>query len=58
MAAMEAVLAGHVPLAPNLSPAVSLDYVNDLVEAAQAQLNQRLRQIERRLLDREETPPA
>jgi Domain of unknown function (DUF4214) len=56
MAAMEASLAGRVPLAPNLSPAVSLDVVNDLVEAAQAQLNLRLRQLERRLLDRDAAP--
>lgn len=58
MAAMEAVLAGRVPTAPNLSPAVSLDYVNDLVETALVQLNLRLRQMERRLLDREEPPPV
>lgn len=56
LAAMEALLAGRVPPAPNLSPAVSLDLVNDLVEAAQAQINLRLRQLERRLLERGETP--
>lgn len=58
MAAMEAVLAGRVPTAPNLSAAISLDYVNDLVEAAQVQLNQRLRQMERRLLERGGAPPG
>jgi hypothetical protein len=57
MAAMEAVLAGRVPAAPNLSPAVSLDYVNDLVEAAQAQMQHRIRQLERRLLESGEPPP-
>lgn len=50
MAALEAALAGRVPGAPNLSPAVSLDYVNDLIEASQAQLGHRLRAIEKRLL--------
>jgi hypothetical protein len=53
MAAMEAVLAGRIPSAPNLSPAISLDLVNDLVEAAQAQVLLRLHQVERRLLERE-----
>lgn len=53
MAAMEALIAGRVPPAPNLSPAVSLDLVNDLVEASQAQLTLRLRQLERRLLERD-----
>lgn len=57
MAAMEALLAGRVPPAPNLSPAVSLDVVNDLVEAAQAQVNLRLRQLERRLLERDGPAP-
>jgi hypothetical protein len=53
MAAMEALLAGRVPPAPNLSPAVSLDVVQDMVDAAQAQVTLRLRQLERRLLDRD-----
>ncbi|MDB5415197.1 MAG: hypothetical protein JWR10_3532 [Rubritepida sp.] len=51
MLALEATLAGRVPTAPNLSPAVSLDYVNDLIEAAQAQLGHRLRALEKRLLE-------
>jgi len=50
MAALEAALAGRVPPTPNLSPAISLDYVNDQIEAAQLPLNQRLRTIEKRLL--------
>jgi hypothetical protein len=53
MAALEAALAGRVPPAPNLSPAVSLDYVNDLVEGAQAELKQRLRALEKRLISPE-----
>lgn len=57
MAAMEALIAGRVPAAPNLSPAVSLDAVHDLVEAAQAQMNLRLRQLERRLLERDGQAP-
>lgn len=57
MAAMESLVAGRVPTAPNLSPAVSLDVVNDLVEAAQAQVNLRLRQLERRLLERDAAAP-
>jgi len=51
MSALEAALAGRIPTAPNLSPAVSLDYVNDVIEAAQAQLNHRLRAIEKRLIE-------
>jgi hypothetical protein len=50
VAAVESLVAGRVPPAPNLSPAVSLDVVNDLVEAAQASIHLRLRQIERRLV--------
>jgi len=50
MAGLEAALAGRVPAAPNLSPAISLDYVNDQIEAAQMPLSQRLRAIEKRLL--------
>jgi len=53
MAALEAALAGRVSSAPNLSPAISLDYVNDQIEAAQMALNQRLRVIEKRLLARD-----
>ena len=49
IAALEAAFAGQIPSTPNLSPAVSVDYVSDLVEAAQAQLNLRLRAIEKRL---------
>jgi len=50
MAALEAALAGRVPTSPNLSPAISLDYVQDQIEAAQMPLNQRLRALEKRLL--------
>ena len=53
MAALEAMLAGRVSSAPNLSPAVSLDYVNDVIEGAQAALHQRLRALEKRLLERD-----
>ena len=51
MAALEAALAGRIPAAPNLSPAISLDYVNDLIDASQTQMVQRLRAIEKRLLE-------
>lgn len=51
IAAVEAMLAGQVSPTPNLSPAVSVDYVNDLIEAGQAQTNQRLRAIEKRLAE-------
>jgi len=50
LAALEALVAGRIPPAPSLSPALSVDYVNDLVEAAQAQLGHRLRAIEKKLL--------
>lgn len=50
LAALEALIAGKIPPAPSLSPALSVDYVNDLVEAAQAQLGHRLRAIEKKLL--------
>lgn len=50
LAALEALIAGRIPPAPNLSPAISVDYVNDLIEAAQAQLGHRLRAIEKKLL--------
>lgn len=52
IAGIEALLAGQVPPAPALSPAVSLDYVNDLVEAAQAQTLRRLRALELGALER------
>ncbi|TCH98966.1 hypothetical protein EJV46_10460 [Roseococcus sp. SYP-B2431] len=51
LAALEALIAGRIPPAPSLSPAISVDYVNDLIEAAQAQLGHRLRAIEKKLLD-------
>ena len=51
IAALEAALAGQVPASPSLSPRVSLDYVNDLVEASQAQIHQRLRALELRLIE-------
>ncbi|MEI6159136.1 MAG: DUF4214 domain-containing protein [Roseococcus sp.] len=53
IAAVEALAAGQVSAAPNLSPAVSVDYVNDLIQAAQAQTNQRLRMIEKRLAEQQ-----
>lgn len=51
LAALEGLIAGRIPPAPTLSPAISVDYVNDLVEAAQAQLGHRLRAIEKKLLE-------
>ena len=56
LAGMEALLAARVPPAPSLSPAVSLDYVNDLVEAAQAQTLQRLRALELRAIEPDPGP--
>ena len=50
LAALEALIAGRIPPAPSLSTAISVDYVNDVVEAAQAQIGQRLRTIEAKLL--------
>jgi hypothetical protein len=58
IAALEAALAGRVPTAPNLSPAISLDYVNDLVEAAQAPLLRRIRALELRLIEQGDVPRA
>ncbi|WP_421989718.1 DUF4214 domain-containing protein [Roseococcus sp.] len=49
LAGLEALIAGKLPPAPSLSPALSLDYVNDLVEGAQTQLAHRLRALEKRL---------
>jgi hypothetical protein len=51
LSALEALIAGRIPPAPSLSPAISVDYVNDLVEAAQAQLGHRLRALEKKLLE-------
>ncbi len=51
IAALEAAMAGAVPPAPALSPAVSLDYVNELVEGAQAPLQRRIRALEARLIE-------
>ncbi len=56
IAALEATLAGRVPPAPALSPAISLDYVNDQVEQAQAPLLRRIRALERRLIELGEAP--
>jgi hypothetical protein len=56
IAALEATLAGRVPPAPALSTAVSLDYVNDLVEAAQAPLLRRIRTLEQRLIELGDVP--
>lgn len=52
IAGLEALLAGRVPMAPHLSPAISLDYVNDLVEASQGPLLHRLRALELALIQR------
>ncbi|UPY38151.1 DUF4214 domain-containing protein [Sediminicoccus sp. KRV36] len=49
MAALEATVAGKLPAPPQLSPAVSLDYVNEVIEAAEAQWAHRLRSLEKRL---------
>lgn len=49
-AALEAALAGELPAAPTLSPAMSVGYVNDLLETLRAELLQRLRALEIRQL--------
>jgi hypothetical protein len=49
-AAIEALLAGELPAAPTLSPAMSVGYVNDLLETLRAELLQRLRALEIRQL--------
>jgi hypothetical protein len=52
LAALEAGLAGALPLAPQLSAALSVDFVQDQIEAAQARLEARLRALEARMLER------
>jgi hypothetical protein len=52
-AAVEALLAGDLPAAPTLSPALSVGYVNDLLETLRAELLQRLRALEIRQLERD-----
>ena len=42
---------GEAPPAPVLSPALSLGHVNDLVEVLRAELLERLRRLEMRVLD-------
>lgn len=49
--ALEAALAGGLPSAPGLSTALSVGYVNDLVETLRAELLQRLRALEVRQLE-------
>jgi hypothetical protein len=51
MAAIEQALAGPLPEAPLLSPALSLGYVNDLIEATRAELLHRLRAVELRQIE-------
>lgn len=53
-AAVEALLAGELPAAPALSPAMSVGYVNDLLEVLRAELLQRLRAMEARQLERDD----
>ncbi|MCX8133322.1 MAG: DUF4214 domain-containing protein [Roseococcus sp.] len=50
LAAVEAALAGAIPPAPVLSPALSLGHVNDLVEVLRGELLERLRRLELRVL--------
>ena len=51
LAALEAGLAGALPPAPRLSTALSVDFVQDQIEAAQARLEARLRALETRILE-------
>jgi hypothetical protein len=53
LAAIEAMLVGAIPPAPVLSPALSLGHVNDLVEVLRAELLERLRRLEIRVLEAE-----
>jgi hypothetical protein len=53
LAAIEAALAGAIPPAPPLSPALSLGHVNDLVEVLRGELLERLRRLELRVLELE-----
>lgn len=49
-AAIEARLAGELPAAPALSPALSVGYVNDLLETLRAEIMERVRRLEIRQL--------
>lgn len=51
LAALEAALARSLPLAPQLSTALSVDFVQDQIEAAQLRLEARLRALEARALE-------
>lgn len=50
LAALEAGLANALPLEPRLSAALSVDFVQDQIAAAQLRLEARLRALEARLL--------
>lgn len=52
LAAIEACLAGELPAAPALSPALSVGYVNDLLETLRAEMLERLRRLEIRQIGR------
>jgi hypothetical protein len=54
LAAIEAMLTGAIPPAPVLSPALSLGHVNDLVEVLRAELLERMRRLELRVLERDD----
>lgn len=49
-AAIEAMLAGDLPAAPALSPAMSVGYVNDLLETLRGEMLERIRRLEIRQL--------
>lgn len=51
LAAVETCLAHALPSAPQLSPSMSVDFVQDQIEATQARLEARLRRLETRLLE-------
>lgn len=52
LARLEAALAGPLPEAPALSAALSVGYVNDLVELLRAELLARLRALEARQMEK------
>jgi len=56
-AALEAALAGEIPAAPALSPALSVGYVNDLLETLRGELLDRLRRLEIREAEKEAGRP-
>jgi hypothetical protein len=51
LAALEAGLARALPLAPALSAALSVDFVQDQIEAALLRLEARLRRLEAQALE-------